>query len=118
MGDDQRLSPEEQIRVAREAFESAEDFDVAVEEEFAILDPETLSLTNRFEELHAAARGTPLEEHLVGELIASEIEVRTGRCEGFEEAAARMGERREQLRAVGDQPRGPGGGTGTPTLSP
>ena len=118
MGDDQRLSPEEQIRVAREAFESAEDFDVAVEEEFAILDPETLSLTNRFEELQAAARGTPLEEHLVGELIASEIEVRTGRCEGFEEAAARMGERREQLRAVADQLGVLLGGTGTHPWSP
>ena len=36
-------------------------------------------------------RGTPLEEHLVGELIASEVEVRTGRCETFAEAAARDG---------------------------
>src|ERR671910_3844768 len=102
MGDDQRLSPEEQIRVAREAFESAEDFDVAVEEEFAILDPETLSLTNRFEELQAAARGTELEEHLVGELIASEVEVRTGRCETFAEAAARVPERRAQPAALAD----------------
>ena len=30
-----------------------------------------------------------LEPHLVGELIASEVEVRTGRCETFAEAAAR-----------------------------
>ena len=29
----------------------------------------------------AAAAGTPVDEHLVGELIASEVEVRTGRCE-------------------------------------
>ena len=70
---------------------------MAVEEEFAILDPETLGLVNRFEELQAAAEGTPLEEHLVGELIASEIEVRTGRCETFAEAAAAMAERRRQL---------------------
>ncbi len=118
MGEEQRLTPEEQIRVAREAFEAANDFDVAVEEEFAILDPETLSLTNRFEELKAAANGTELEEHLVGELIASEVEVRTGRCEGFGEAAARMGERREQLRGVADQLGVLLGATGTHPWSP
>jgi carboxylate-amine ligase len=70
---------------------------VAVEEEFAILEPETHDLVNRFEELQAAAEGTPLEGHLVGELIASEVEVRTGRCETWPEAAARMAERRAQL---------------------
>src|SRR5512133_164770 len=97
MGDTQRLSPDEQIRSAHEAFENGQDFTVAVEEEFAVLDPETLSLTNRFEELQAAAQGTPVEDHLVGELIASEVEVRTGRCESFAEAAAKVGERRSQL---------------------
>jgi carboxylate-amine ligase len=97
MGDTQKLSPDEQIRTAREAFENGEDFTLAVEEEFAVLDPETLSLTNRFEELQAAAQGTPLEDHLVGELIASEVEIRTGRCERFAEAAAKVGERRSQL---------------------
>jgi len=97
VGDAQRLTPEEQIRLAREQYEAARDFTVAVEEEFAILDPQTLGLTNRFEDLQAAAQGTPLEEHLVGELIASEVEIRTGRCEDFEEAAARLGERRAQL---------------------
>ena len=66
MGDEQRLSPDEQIRSAREAFDEAQDFTLAVEEEFAILDPETLSLANRFEELQAAAKETALEPHLVG----------------------------------------------------
>jgi carboxylate-amine ligase len=100
MGDEQRLSPEEQLRLAREQFESGRDFTVAVEEEFALLDPGTLELANRFEELQAAARGTPFEEHLVGELIASEVEMKTGRCDGFAEAAARMVERRAQLGAL------------------
>ena len=100
VGDTQRLSPDEQIRSAYEAFEDGQDFTVAVEEEFAVLDPETLSLTNRFEELQAAAQGTALEDYLVGELIASEVEVRTGRSESFGEAAARMGERRDQLWAL------------------
>src|SRR5437762_14294972 len=97
MGDSQRLSPDEQLRLAREQFEQAGDFSVAVEEEFAVLDPETLSLTNRFEELQAASKDTPLEPHLVGELIASEVEIRTGRCEDFEEVATRLAERRAQL---------------------
>ena len=102
MGDAQRLTPEEQIAFAREQFESATDLTVAVEEEFAVLDPETLDLTNRFEELQAGAQGTPLEEHLVGELIASEVEIRTGPCDSFEEAAARLGERRAQLFELAD----------------
>src|SRR5437660_8940904 len=97
MGEAQKLPYEEQLRLAREQYESGQDFTVSVEEEFAVLDPETLGLTNRFEELQAAARGTPLEEHLVGELIASEVEVRTGRCDSFAEAAAKIGERRVQL---------------------
>jgi glutamate---cysteine ligase / carboxylate-amine ligase len=103
MGDEQKLAADELIRTAREAFEDTQDLTLAVEEEFAILDPETLSLTNRFEDLQAAARGTELEEHLVGELIASEVEVRTGRCETFAEVAARVPERRQQLTALADQ---------------
>jgi carboxylate-amine ligase len=102
MGDEQRLSPDEQVRAARDAFDAGRDLTLAVEEEFALLDPETLSLVNRFEELRAAAPGTPLEEHLVGELISSEVEVRTGRCESFPEAAARVAERRAQLVELAD----------------
>src|SRR3989441_889853 len=66
MGEAQKLPYEQQLRFAREQYEAGEDFTVAVEEEFAVLDPETLGLTNRFEELKAAAAGTDLEEHLVG----------------------------------------------------
>src|SRR3954465_2396688 len=102
MGDAQRLSPEEQIRLAREQYEAAQDLTLAGEEEFAVLDPDSLARANRFEELQSAAQGTPLEDHLVGELIASEVEVRTGRCESFEEAAARLGERRSQLFELAD----------------
>jgi carboxylate-amine ligase len=100
MGDTQKLTPDEQIRTAREAYEAGTDFTLAIEEEYAVLDPETLELSNRFEELQAAAQGTPLEEHIVGELIASEVEVRTGRCETFAEAAAKVVERRVQLDEV------------------
>ena len=100
MGEAQKVPYDELIRNARDAFDAGVDFTVAVEEEFALLDPETLSLVNRFEEVKAAAAGSAVDEHLVGELIASEAEVRTGRCDGFAEAFDRMGERREQLSAL------------------
>src|SRR5436190_22108558 len=93
MGEAQKVPYDELIRTAREAFESGVDFTVSVEEEFALLDPETLALVNRFEDVKAAATGLPVDNHLVGELIASEVEVRTGRCTGFAEVSERMGER-------------------------
>ena len=118
MGEEQRLGYQEMLALSREAFEAVPDFTVAVEEEFALLDPDTLGLVNRFEELQEAAQGTELEPHLVGELIASEIEVRTGRCDSFADAAALLGERRQQLRAVAES-RGVGlGSTGTHPWSP
>ncbi len=102
MGEEQRLPADEQIRLAREQFDAGTDLTFAVEEEFALLDPETFDLVGRFEELHAAAQDGPLREHLVGELIASEVEVRTGRCESFAEAAAVVAERRAQLADLAD----------------
>ena len=54
---------EDLLERAYEEYEATQDFTVAVEEEFAILDPETLSLTGRFEDLKAAAQGTELEQH-------------------------------------------------------
>jgi glutamate---cysteine ligase / carboxylate-amine ligase len=102
VGDTKSVPGQDLLPPARERFDAADDLTLAVEEEFAILDPETLLMVNRFEEIQAAAQGTELEEALAGELIASEVEVRTGRCETFAEAAARLGERRAQLySAVG-----------------
>jgi carboxylate-amine ligase len=100
MGDEQRLPPDELIASAREAFDTGTDLTIAVEEEFALLDPETLDLVNRFEDVHAAAQGTPLQEHVVGELIASEVEVKTGRRESFADIPATIAERRRQLEAL------------------
>jgi len=118
VGEEQRLGYEEMLALSRESFEAVPDFTVAVEEEFALLDPDTLGLVNRFEELQDAAQGTELETHLVGELIASEIEIRTGRCDSFTDAAALVGERRQQLRALAE-PRGVAlGATGTHPWSP
>jgi carboxylate-amine ligase len=97
MGEAQKVPYWQLLDEARAAFDSGTDLTVAVEEEFALLDPETLSLVNRFEEVKAAAAGSAVDEYLVGELIASEVEVRTGRCRSFAEAAELMGTRRAQL---------------------
>jgi carboxylate-amine ligase len=106
------------LEEARERYDAADDFNVAVEEEFAILDPETLSLANRFEEVKAAAQGTELEPHLVGELIASEVEIRTGRCESFADVPALIPERRAQLTEITDELGVALGATGTHPWSP
>ena len=100
MGEEQRVSWQELLATSRAAFEGGADFTLAVEEEFALLDLEKLELTDRFEDVYAAASQTDLAPNIVGELIASEVEVRTGRCESFGEAAAAMQERRGQLHSV------------------
>ncbi len=83
---------------ARETFESSTDFTVGLEEEFAILDPATLELEHRFEEVHAACQEDEvLAESAAGELIASEIEIRSGRAESFAEAVALQRRRRARL---------------------
>jgi glutamate---cysteine ligase / carboxylate-amine ligase len=86
---------------ARACFESSTDFTVGLEEEFGLLDPETLSLANRFEELfEAASRDEVLTDSVAGELIASEIEIRSGRGEDFADALERQRERRRRLFAI------------------
>src|SRR5256886_5530684 len=102
VGDEQKIGYAELLAASKAAFEEVPDFTIAVEEEFALLDPATLGLVGRFEEVQRAAQGTELEPHIVGELIASEVEVRTGRCDVFAEAADLLGERRAQLRALAD----------------
>ncbi|HET9123566.1 MAG TPA: hypothetical protein VFN65_01625, partial [Solirubrobacteraceae bacterium] len=71
---------ERDLDTARSVFETATDFTVGLEEEFAILDPDSLEMVGRFEELRdAAAVSDPvLAESISGELIASEIEIRSG----------------------------------------
>ena len=82
---------------ARGIFDRSQDLTLAIEEEFQIVDPQTHGLVNRFTELKARADATPLGEHTAGELISSEIEIKTGRCETFPEAARALIERRRAL---------------------
>jgi glutamate---cysteine ligase / carboxylate-amine ligase len=86
------------LDLARERFESSTDFTIGLEEEFAILDPATLALEHRFEDVYAACQEDEvLAESAAGELIAAEIEIRSGRAESFAEAVERQGKRRRRL---------------------
>jgi carboxylate-amine ligase len=86
------------LDLARETFESSTDFTIGLEEEFAILDPATLELEHRFEQVHAACQDDDvLADSAAGELIASEIEIRSGRAESFVEAVGLQCERRLRL---------------------
>jgi carboxylate-amine ligase len=86
---------------AVETFALATDLTVGVEEEFSILDPSTLELTPRFEQLHAAGQADPLlREAIAGELISSEIEVISGVGSDLHDALARQRERRRRTFAL------------------
>jgi carboxylate-amine ligase len=85
----------------REVFESSTDFTVGIEEEFGILDPQTLSLAQRFDVLSDAAMEDPvLADAVAGELIRSEIEIRSGRGETFADAVIRQRDARTRLFAL------------------
>jgi glutamate---cysteine ligase / carboxylate-amine ligase len=103
----------------REVFEASRDFTVGLEEEFAILDPRTLALDQRFEELRSAAQDDPvLAESVAGELIKSEIEIRSGKGENFADAVARQREARSRLFALAGRHDALLGATGTHPWSP
>jgi carboxylate-amine ligase len=85
--------------LAAEAFAASTDWTVGLEEEFAILDPDTLDMVPRFEELRDAAAATDpaLSASIAGELISSEIEIRSGRGEDIHDAQARQRDLRRRL---------------------
>ncbi len=86
------------MKRAREVFEASTDFTVGIEEEFAILDPETRSLTQRYEELQEASEADDLlRRSVAGELISSEIEIRSDKGTTFADALTSQREARARL---------------------
>ena len=99
---------------ARAAFDASTDFTVGLEEEFALLDPVELGLVPRFEDVRDAAAADPvLAGAIAGELIASEIEIRSGRGDNLKAAIAAQRDRRRRLFAVADECGVALGSTGT-----
>ena len=83
---------------AQDVFAASRDGTVGLEEEFAILDPATLDMVPRFEELRDSAP-PELAQHITGELIRSEIEIVSGRGEDLADALARQRGARRRLFA-------------------
>src|SRR3954464_14953173 len=106
------------LAAAREVFETSQDLTVGIEEEWALVDPATLELVPRFEAMKADAERDPvLAEAVAGELISSEIEIRSGRGEDYGDAAPVRREARRRLFALADAHGVALGATGTHPLS-
>jgi carboxylate-amine ligase len=102
------------LESAYAAFEDSTDFTVGLEEEFALLHPRSLGLVARFEELSEAALADPvLAESIAGELISSEIEIRSGRCADLASAFMAQRDRRRRLFALAAEHGVALGATGT-----
>ena len=102
------------LDIARAAFDASTDFTVGLEEEFALLDPVGLGLVSRFEDLSSAARADELlAASIAGELISSEIEIRSGRGADLAAAQSAQRELRRRLFALAGEQDIALGATGT-----
>jgi carboxylate-amine ligase len=91
---------DELLAATRERYESSVDGTLGVEEEFAICLPDSLDLTPRYDELRELAVAAGLGTAVAGELLASEIEFRTGRCESWTQAAEELTDIRRRVMGV------------------
>jgi glutamate---cysteine ligase / carboxylate-amine ligase len=100
---------------AVEVFAGSSDCTVGIEEEFAVLDAASLDMVPRFEELReaAVAEDPALAESIAGELISSEIEIRSGRGEDVHDALRRQRDMRARLFALAESRGVALGATGT-----
>ena len=106
------------LAAARETFEASTDLTVGIEEEFALVDPSTHELVPMFEPLRDAAMADDvLAASVAGELISSEIEIRSGRGDDVGDALARQVQARARLFRLADSIGVALGATGTHPLS-
>ena len=100
---------------AEEVFAASSDCTVGIEEEFAVLDAASLDLVPRFEELRdaAAIEDPALASAIAGELISSEIEIRSGRGDDVHDALRRQRDVRSRLFALAESRGVALGATGT-----
>ena len=106
------------LNAARELFETSQDLTVGIEEEWAIIDPQTLELVPKYEALRADGdQDDVLATAISGELISSEIEIRSGRGEDVQHAIQLQREARRRLFALADKHGVALASTGTHPLS-
>jgi len=92
------------LDAAREVFEASQDLTVGIEEEWGLVDPETLELIPKFEAMRDdGANDDVLAVAISGELISSEIEIRSGRGEDLQHALRLQREARKRLFALADK---------------
>src|ERR1044072_4987325 len=92
------------LDAAREVFEASQDLTVGIEEEWGLVDPQTLELIPKFEDLKADGPADEvLRAAIAGELISSEIEIRSGRGEDLQHALKLQREARRRLLALADR---------------
>jgi glutamate---cysteine ligase / carboxylate-amine ligase len=103
------------LAATEEVFGASTDCTVGIEEEFAVLDAASLDMVPRFEELRdAAAMEDPvLAASIAGELISSEIEIRSGRGEDVHDALRRQRDARARLFGLAERHGVALGATGT-----
>lgn len=91
------------LEAAEVAFAASTDGTVGIEEEFSLLDPQTLDLVPRYEALRDNAQDDVLlTGSIAGELISSEIEIRSGVGRDVHEAIALQRAVRARLFAHAD----------------
>ena len=106
------------LNAAREVFEASQDLTVGIEEEWALIDPVSLELVPKYEALRADAdHDDVLAVAVSGELISSEIEIRSGRGEDVTHALSLQREARRRLFALADKHGAGLASTGTHPLS-
>jgi carboxylate-amine ligase len=106
------------LDAAREVFEASQDLTVGIEEEWGLVDPETLELVAKFEDMKAdGIKDEVLKVAIAGELISSEIEIRSGRGENVQHALKLQREARRRLFALADRHGVALASTGTHPLS-
>jgi glutamate---cysteine ligase / carboxylate-amine ligase len=106
------------VAAARDLFEDSTDGTVGIEEEFALLDPLDHRLIPAFERLRDAGMADDvLADAIAGELISSEIEIRSGRGADYEDARRRQHEARRRLFGLAAREGILLGATGTHPLS-
>ncbi|MEA2296676.1 MAG: glutamate---cysteine ligase / carboxylate-amine ligase [Solirubrobacteraceae bacterium] len=106
------------LAAARETFAASTDLTVGIEEEFALIDPVTLDLVPEFARLRdAGLKDDVLAGSIAGELISSEIEIRSGRGVDLADALARQVEARRRLFRLAEAHGVALGSTGTHPLS-
>ncbi|MEO6866688.1 MAG: glutamate-cysteine ligase family protein, partial [Gaiellales bacterium] len=85
---------------AHETFDASVDATLGIEEEFAICDPQTLDLVPRYLDIEALAKQSGLEQAVAGELLASEVEFRTGRCMSWSDAEQELTDIRVRVMEI------------------